>query len=247
VYGASFRPTVLGQFPAARRPAILAPPIRAPALARARSDGQCNQAWRALPASTRLAHFDSAFTRMPEPAVLQHKASTSCEVLTTLSDCLTPRSSLHTCRRVARLLNTAISTVQDGFDTQMRSALGALYPRPLLPGLALACYAAIQVGLPAKRQLPTNWHGGPGFTASRIASACRAPDLAVVVRPVGPLYHGAGCRLWVPATSAGALRCLPQPASRTQCRACLLPRRCPVAGRPERPAAAALAGRPQAT
>jgi hypothetical protein len=64
-----------------------------------------------------------------------------------------PSLFLHTCRRVARLLNTAISTVQDGFDAQMRSALGALYPQPVLPGLALACYAAIQVGLPTNRQL----------------------------------------------------------------------------------------------
>jgi hypothetical protein len=50
----------------------------------------------------------------------------------------------HGCRRVARLLNTAIFTFEDGFDQQLREVLGPWYPPALMPTLAAACYAAIQ-------------------------------------------------------------------------------------------------------
>lgn len=47
-------------------------------------------------------------------------------------------------RRVARLLNTALFTFEDGLDQQLREVLGSLYPRDLLPRLAAGADAAIQ-------------------------------------------------------------------------------------------------------
>lgn len=49
------------------------------------------------------------------------------------------------CRRVARLLNSALFTFQGGFDRQLREALGPLFPEGLLPSLAEGASAAIQV------------------------------------------------------------------------------------------------------
>ena len=51
----------------------------------------------------------------------------------------------HSCRRVARLLNSALFTFQGGFDRQLREALGPLFPEGLLPSLAEGASAAIQV------------------------------------------------------------------------------------------------------
>lgn len=50
----------------------------------------------------------------------------------------------HPCRRVARLLNTALFSFEDGFDQQLREVLGPLYPQDLLPRLAAGADAAIQ-------------------------------------------------------------------------------------------------------
>lgn len=47
-------------------------------------------------------------------------------------------------RRVARLLLTALLTLQGGFDRQLREVLGPLYPEGLLPSLATGADAAIQ-------------------------------------------------------------------------------------------------------
>ncbi|KAL4422455.1 hypothetical protein ABPG75_008652 [Micractinium tetrahymenae] len=47
-------------------------------------------------------------------------------------------------RRVARLLNTALFSFEDGFDQQLREVLGPLYPADLLPRLAAGADAAIQ-------------------------------------------------------------------------------------------------------
>lgn len=47
-------------------------------------------------------------------------------------------------RRVARLLNTALFTLQDGFVEQLQDVLGPLYPAGLMPQLARDANAAIQ-------------------------------------------------------------------------------------------------------
>ncbi|KAL4436087.1 hypothetical protein ABPG77_005535 [Micractinium sp. CCAP 211/92] len=47
-------------------------------------------------------------------------------------------------RRVARLLNTALFSFEDGLDQQLMEVLGPLYPRDLLPRLAASADAAIQ-------------------------------------------------------------------------------------------------------
>lgn len=55
------------------------------------------------------------------------------------------RRSCPACRRVARLLNSLLTSLQGGFDRQLREVLGPLYPAALLPSLAAGADAAIQV------------------------------------------------------------------------------------------------------
>lgn len=141
------------------RPAVLAGQRVAPALDGA--GGRRKQRQASLPASLRqpavrsrgqLASSVHAQSGVPSHRPRQSSPQRSFDTWHRTACAALPGSALWPCRRVARLLNTALFTFEDGLDQQLREVLGSLYPRDLLPRLAAGADAAIQASMGGGRQ-----------------------------------------------------------------------------------------------
>ena len=220
--------------------ALLAPAFHPLAMEGAGGGCDCYQvpSWLAVPSGALCSHhLPMAYACLVWPAALHALAPSASLAHASVKRHPAPRSPGRRRRRVGRILNTAIYTFEDGFDQQLRSVLGPMYPVALLPTLAAGAHAAIQ----ARRRPP----------------CCRAAEhlhcyndavLLATLLPIPPLPAFSlpcciPCHALRTCLPAGAVRCVLRGAAGGRHRlGCLLVRR-PIPHSDERAEPAAAGGR----